>query len=155
MALYVIYIPLGLTRSLLGQARQAVHPATYTHSTYGRLLRSAGFSDLEEMDCTKEYLRVARAWYEARERHMDALARSEGESNYRERQADRKRGIEAIEAGLVRPEDAALLDLELGSPVLNICWLAISSTYLPVEYSTAVFRADRYSYEVELERKSL
>lgn len=64
-------------------------------------------------------------------------------------------GRARIEAGLVRPEDATLLNLELGSPVLNICWLAVSSSNVPVEYSTAVFRADRYRYEVDLVSRSV
>ena len=61
-------------------------------------------------------------------------------------------GQTSIEAGLVDDYEAPLLEVELGSAVLRITWLAIAEKGLPVEYSETTYRADRYRYIVQLHR---
>lgn len=61
-------------------------------------------------------------------------------------------GQTSIEAGLVDDYEAPLLELESGSAVLRITWLAMAEKGQPVEYSETTYRADRYRYVVQLHR---
>ncbi len=63
-------------------------------------------------------------------------------------------GRTRIEAVGASPEDAALLLIRPGFPCLSIRWIGVSSHGNPVEYSSALYRGDRYSYEVELQRRT-
>jgi hypothetical protein len=47
-----------------------------------RLLRDAGFSHIEAMDTTASAAEISKRWYNAREKHSEALAAIEGRANF-------------------------------------------------------------------------
>ena len=102
MAFYTIYISDGLSQTEYERSRRAGAPGL---ASLGRsqpeLLRSAGFEEIEEIDLTDEFLRVARAWGEARRRHAEALKAAEG-ADFDVRMRDNRTRVRAIEAGLQR-----------------------------------------------------
>lgn len=57
-----------------------------------------------------------------------------------------------IEAGIARIEDAALLKISAGDPVLIIRYTTFSSDNKRIEYAEGIYRADRYKYMVRLKR---
>ncbi|MDL5054618.1 GntR family transcriptional regulator [Oscillatoria laete-virens NRMC-F 0139] len=61
-------------------------------------------------------------------------------------------GRTSIEAGLADDYEADLLDMNIGSAVLRITWLALADRSTPVEYSETTYRGDRYRYVVYLHR---
>lgn len=61
-------------------------------------------------------------------------------------------GEASIEACLADEMDAGLLNVNVGSPVLNITWRSYSDVETPVEYSEATFRGDSYRYIVKLKK---
>ena len=67
-----------------------------------RLLASAGFVDVEEIDLTNEFAITGRAWLDEWDRHAEELKRLEGPAAFEERQHDRRVQLRAIEDGLLR-----------------------------------------------------
>jgi hypothetical protein len=65
------------------------------------MLKSAGFTEVHERDCTEEFARVARAWVEQWDRHRADLVSVFGEQAVQERQADRRIELRAIEDGVL------------------------------------------------------
>lgn len=61
-------------------------------------------------------------------------------------------GRDAIGARAARPEDAAALEVEVGTPVLVLKRTAYIAHDRPVEYVEAVIRTDLYEYNVTLLR---
>jgi GntR family transcriptional regulator len=57
-----------------------------------------------------------------------------------------------VEAGLAGDEDAALLGVDPGSPVLRIRRLTLDDRKQPVEFATSVYRGDRYTFYARLTR---
>ncbi len=103
LAFYTFFIPQGLSEADYRRAARAAGPSVTSRRREQRdLLRSAGFAEIAETDVTDEFLRTARAWLEARERHAAELRQSEGESQFEQKQAEDRGQIEAIEAGLLR-----------------------------------------------------
>ena len=102
MAFCTIYIVEGLTPSQYRWARRSGSPGLASSGrAQTELLRSAGFDDIVELDLTEEFLRVARAWGEARRRHAEALKAAEG-ADFDVRMRDNRTRVRAIEAGLQR-----------------------------------------------------
>ena len=66
------------------------------------MLRSAGFVDIDEMDVTAAFLRTARGWVEARERHGPQVRKALGEADFEQKQAESRAQVQAIEAGLLQ-----------------------------------------------------
>ncbi len=66
------------------------------------MLSASGFSTVEEIDLTDEFLRVAQAWLEARERHADELAEVEGQADFDQRLKENKASVAALRDGLLR-----------------------------------------------------
>jgi hypothetical protein len=66
------------------------------------MLRSAGFSQVEETDVTEEFLATNRAWYTMRERYAAELIEAEGEARFCERQSDNCAQLKCVEEGLLR-----------------------------------------------------
>ncbi|MGZ4465309.1 MAG: GntR family transcriptional regulator [Nocardioides sp.] len=60
-------------------------------------------------------------------------------------------GEDSVDAALARPEEAELLDLTEGAPVLRIARRAFADN-IAVEVSRSTFRADRYTLWVPLSR---
>jgi len=57
-----------------------------------------------------------------------------------------------IEAGIARNEDAVLLDILAGDPVLIIRYTTFDADNNRIEYAEGIYRADRYKYMVRLKR---
>ena len=103
IAFYTIFIPSGLSQA---EYRRAARAGPSAVSSRGReqadLLHSAWFADVREIDVTKAFLRVTRAWHEARARCASELSEVEGEASFLERQRDYQLQARAIESGLLR-----------------------------------------------------
>jgi hypothetical protein len=84
-------------------------------ASHRELLERAGFSDIDETDCTAEFRAVARAWIDQWDRHRDDLVALLGVEGFEERQAERRTMLQAVDDGLlrrtlyvaVRPPDAS------------------------------------------------
>lgn len=63
------------------------------------------------------------------------------------------RADQSIEASLLTPEEADILDVPEGSPVLLIERCAFLSDGRPFEWTKSLFRADRYKFYIRLKRK--
>jgi GntR family transcriptional regulator len=59
-----------------------------------------------------------------------------------------------VEADLAGEEDAALLSVEGGSPVLRIRRVTFDQRKQPVEFATSVYRGDRYTFYARLTRET-
>jgi hypothetical protein len=66
------------------------------------MLRAAGFVDVEELDVTEEFARVARHWIEASDARFERLAEVVGADVLANRQLDRRIQLQAVEDGLLR-----------------------------------------------------
>ena len=62
------------------------------------------------------------------------------------------RAEQTITATLADAEASAALDLDLGSPLLCIRRIVFDQRERPVEYITALYRPDRYQYQMQLSR---
>ena len=103
LAFYTIFVPPGLSQADQRRALRSGPPAVASgRRAHADLLLSAGFTRPAETDLTADFLRTARAWYEGRERRATELRAAEGEASFAEGQADRRRQLRAIEAGLLR-----------------------------------------------------
>ncbi len=103
MAFYTIFIPQGLSRRDYRRAARAGAPGvTSWRREQSDLLRAAGFVDIEELDLTPEFLRIARAWRQALGRHAEALREAEGVPEFEQRVRENRARVAAIEAGLLR-----------------------------------------------------
>jgi hypothetical protein len=67
-----------------------------------RLLGSARFVDVTELDITPAFRATAAAWLTESEAHADELAQLEPPGAFAQRQADRRAMLAAIDAGLLR-----------------------------------------------------
>ena len=103
IAFYTIFTPPGLPEADYQRiASLGDPPAVVSRVEQAALLRSAGFVDIEEVNVSEEFLRTARGWYEARQRHASEMRKLEGDAEFAQNQAWRKRRLPAIEAGLLR-----------------------------------------------------
>ena len=103
LAFYTIFIAAGLSDADYRRAARAgPHAVRARRADHQDLLLAAGFTDIVETDLTDEFLRTARAWYRGREQHFTQLAAAEGEASVKQKQADSRAQIKAIEAGLLR-----------------------------------------------------
>lgn len=64
-----------------------------------------------------------------------------------------REGVQRIVAVALSTLDARLLQVELGSPALLIRRLTYVEAAQPVEYAEALYRADRYQYQMRLLRR--
>ena len=92
----------GLPPAARRRARAAGPRAVATRSTHRRLLRSAGFGDITELDVTAAFRATAAAWLAESESHAVELARLEPPGAFPQRQADRRAMLAAIDTGLLR-----------------------------------------------------
>lgn len=60
------------------------------------------------------------------------------------------RALETIEASMASPEEAALLDIETGVPLLLVEKVSYDDRDEPMEFSRGLFRGDRYRFQVAL-----
>jgi hypothetical protein len=92
----------GLPPAARRRARAAGPRAVAMRSDHQRLLRSAGFTDVTEVDLTPAFRATAAAWLAHCEAHADELALLEPPGAFAQRQADRRAMLAAIDAGLLR-----------------------------------------------------
>ena len=99
-AFYTIFIPSGLSDKDYRRAARIRSYVTSWRRGHPELLSAAGFSNVEEIDLTDEFLRVAQAWLEARERHADELSKVEGQAAFDQRLKEIKASVAALRDGL-------------------------------------------------------
>ncbi len=102
MAFYTIFISSGLSDKDYRRAARSRSCVTSWRREHPELLSAAGFSNVEEIDVTDEYLRVTQAWLDARERHADELAEVEGEVDFAGRITENRASVAALRDGLLR-----------------------------------------------------
>ncbi len=102
MGFTTIFETPGLSPAARRRARAAGPRAVAMRSDHRRLLRSAGFGDIIELDVTAAFRDTAAAWLAESEAHAGELARLEPLGAFAQRQADRRALLGAIDAGLVR-----------------------------------------------------
>jgi hypothetical protein len=73
-----------------------------TRHEHPSLLRTAGFTDIEETDVTDDYLRSVRAWFVQSSLRETQLRAVLGDALFEERQTDRRHQASAIEGGQLR-----------------------------------------------------
>jgi hypothetical protein len=102
MAFTTIHVTRGLDQAARRRAGRSGPRAVATRSTYPRLLRAAGFVDVDEHDVTAAFIDTARAWIDLREDHAADLAPLEPPGSFAERQRNNRTQLAAIEEGLLR-----------------------------------------------------
>jgi hypothetical protein len=102
MAFTTIFESPGLPPAARRRARAAGPRAVAMRSDHRRLLGSAGFRDITEVDVTPEFRATAAAWLAEAAVHAEELARLEALDAFEQRQADRRAMLAAIDAGLLR-----------------------------------------------------
>lgn len=103
IAYYTIHVTPGLSPRAY---RNAVRLGPPEVGSFPRdastMLATAGFADVAQVDVTKAFLEICRAFRSARDRYADRLRVEEGEVVFEEEQDKKRRFIEGIEGGLLR-----------------------------------------------------
>jgi hypothetical protein len=102
MAFTTIFESPDLSPAARRQARATGPRAVAMRSDHRRLLGSAGFGEVTELDVTLEFRATAAAWLAEAAAHAQELARLEPAGAFAQRQADRRAMLSAIDAGLLR-----------------------------------------------------
>ena len=102
LALITIYVAPGLPSAARRRAHRSGPRAVASRADQPKLLESAGFVDIGEVDLTKEFAITGRAWVDEWDDHAYELIHLEGAAAFEERQRDRRVGLRAIEDGLLR-----------------------------------------------------
>jgi len=101
-AFLTIFAPRDVPADRRRWARDAAPKYGWSRADHARLVRSAGFVDVEEIDCTADYHATMRAWIEQSDARADELAAVISRALLDERQRERRNALAAIEAGLQR-----------------------------------------------------
>ncbi|HET6953652.1 MAG TPA: methyltransferase domain-containing protein, partial [Acidimicrobiales bacterium] len=101
-AFSVIYPTPGLPPAQARRAVAAGPPHCGLRSSYPRLLRSAGFVEIDEHDLTPAYLATARTKLRVADELADDMADMLGRQEFDEMQARRRLAVGAIADGLLR-----------------------------------------------------
>jgi cystathionine gamma-synthase len=102
MGFFTIFETPGLPPAARRRARAAGPRAVAMRSDHHRLLGSAGFRDITELDVTAAFRATGAAWLAESESHAVELARLEPPGAFAQRQADRRAMLAAIDTGLLR-----------------------------------------------------
>lgn len=102
IAYTTIYVPPGLAPAARRRAARSGPPAVASRSQQTRLLASAGFVQVHELDLTAAFAATARAWLIESEAHADHLAALEPPGAFHQRQHERRTQLAAINDGLLR-----------------------------------------------------
>jgi hypothetical protein len=102
VAYTTIYVTPGLSPAERRRAQRSGPRAVASRSDQTRLLRSAGFVDIDLLEVTAEFAATARAWLAEATTHADALAAAEAPGAFEERQRERRVQLAAIDDGLLR-----------------------------------------------------
>jgi hypothetical protein len=71
-------------------------------STNERLLRSAGFGDIELIDVSAEYATTLRAWLAAWEAREQEMREAVGGADFDRRVANRNGALDAVDRGILK-----------------------------------------------------
>ena len=102
IALTTIYVTPGLSPAARRRAHRSGPRAVASRADQPKLLASAGFVDVGEVDLTKEFAITGSAWVNQWDLHADELIALEGQAAFEERQRGRRVQLRAIEDGLLR-----------------------------------------------------
>ena len=102
IAYTTIFIAPGLGPAQRRRARRSGPRAVASRSDQARLLRSAGFVDIDALDLTDEFASTARGWLAVREANAGELVALGPPGCFEERQRDGRVQLRAIEDGLLR-----------------------------------------------------
>lgn len=102
IAFTTIYVAPGLSPADRRRAHRSGPRAVASRAEQPRLLASAGFVDIDEIDLTDEFASTGRAWLDQWDRNAEELKELEGPTAFAERQRDRRVQQRAIEEGLLR-----------------------------------------------------
>ena len=102
MGFTTIFESPGLPPAARRQARATGPRAVAMRSDHQRLLGSAGFGDVTELDVTPEFRATAAAWLAEAAAHAVELAQLEPPGAFEQRQAERRAMLAATDAGLLR-----------------------------------------------------
>jgi hypothetical protein len=102
LAFTTIFIPSGLSPQDHRRAARAGPPAVAATRDYPAQLRSAGFTEIEEVDLTDAFLATARAWLRYSLELQAELAALHPPGEFADRLVRRRRAITAPQAGLLR-----------------------------------------------------
>ena len=102
IALTTIYVTPGLSAADRRRAHRSGPRAVASRAEQPRLLASAGFVDIDELDLTAEFARTGQAWIDEWDRNAADLRALEGAAAFEERQRDRRVQQRAVEDGLLR-----------------------------------------------------
>jgi len=101
-AFFTIHPTPGLSPRLSRRAHRDGPVAVASHLSGRELLERAGFVDVEETDCTPEFVTVGQAWVDHCEDQRDALAEVRGADEFDRRQTERRIQLQAVRDGLLR-----------------------------------------------------
>lgn len=99
LVFYVIHFQPGVSAARRALVGESVPGYIDAPAPYRDLLEAAGFRVLVERDSTPEYHRTATAWLEEAEKLEPELRGALGDQVFEEKQARRRRSIEAMAAG--------------------------------------------------------
>lgn len=103
MGFFTIFVPDGLSEADYEVAlRSGPTYVSTRRRNHEELLATAGFSEIDEIDLTPQFLEATRGWHDGRERFRDELIAAEGEVLFEERQTDSRVQAEGIKAGVLR-----------------------------------------------------
>lgn len=103
MGFFTIFVPDGLSEPDYKLAlRSGPTYISTRRRNHQELLTAAGFSRVEEVDLTPQFLETTKGWHDGREHFRDELIATEGEAAFEERQSDARIQAEGIEAGVLR-----------------------------------------------------
>ncbi len=102
----IAYTTISIAPNLDAAARRRAHQtgprAVSSRASQRRLLESAGFVHIEELDVTTAFAETARAWIEGRAAHSQVLAALETPGAFDQRQKDSRALLASVEDGLLR-----------------------------------------------------
>ena len=102
IAITTIYVTPGLPAAARRRAQRSGPRAVASRAEQPKLLASAGFVDIDEVDLTPEFAATGQAWIDQWDEHADELIQLEGKAAFDERQRGRRLQLRAIEDGLLR-----------------------------------------------------
>ena len=102
IAYTTIFVTPGLEPRLRRRAQRSGPRAVGSRTDQRQLLVSAGFTGIEVIDLTDDWLRTARGWLDGWAAHETELSALESPEAFAERQRERHTQLRAIEEGLLR-----------------------------------------------------
>lgn len=99
---WTIHPAAGLSPRLRRIASATGPPQSAMRSTNERLLRSAGFGDIELIDVSAEYATTLRAWLAAWEAREQEMREAVGGADFDRRVANRNGALDAVDRGILK-----------------------------------------------------